>query len=70
MNFSLHSTTGQSLAKLPPGGQDLPRLQKPVRRRLSAGKVVGTGVFAAAWRGRVFPGDRLRDEQAAQGDSS
>ena len=44
MNFSLHSTTGQSLAKLPPGGQDLPRLQRPVRRRLSAGKVMGTGV--------------------------
>ena len=28
MNFSLHSTTGQSLAKLPPAGQDLPRLQE------------------------------------------
>ena len=45
MNFSLHSTTGQSLAKLPPAGQDLPRLQKPVRRRLSAGKIVGSGVL-------------------------
>ncbi len=54
MNFSLHSTTGQSLAKLPAGGQDLPRLQKPVRRRLSAGKVVGTGVFAAACVGVYF----------------
>ena len=57
MNFSLHSTTGQSLAKLPPGGQDLPRLQKPVRRRLSAGKVVGTGCSLPLVRGRVLPRD-------------
>ena len=53
MNFSLHSTTGQSLAKLPPGAQDLPRLQKPVRRRLSAGKIVG---HRAGRRARAWPG--------------
>lgn len=54
MNFSLHSTTGQSLAKLPPAGQDLPRLKKPVRRRLSAGKVVGSGVVICLGTAGIF----------------
>ena len=44
MNFSLHSTTGQSSATLPQGAQDLPRLQRPVRRRLSPGKVMAGGL--------------------------
>ena len=37
---------GPIIGQAPAGGQDLPRLKKPVRRRLSAGKVVGTGVVA------------------------
>ncbi len=49
MNFSLHSTTGQSLALLPPGGQDLPPPQEAEWRRLSTGKVVGTGVIRDCW---------------------
>ena len=44
MNFSLHSTTGPSSATLPPGAQDLPRLQRPARRRLSPGKVMAGGL--------------------------
>ena len=48
MNFSLHSTTGPSSATLPPGAQDLPRLQRPARRRLSPGKVMGRGLVVAA----------------------
>ena len=37
---------GPIIGQAPAGGQDLPRLQKPVRRRLRAGKVVGTGLAA------------------------
>jgi HlyD family secretion protein len=44
VNFSLHSTTGQSSATLPQGAQDLPRLQRPARRRLSPGKVMAGGL--------------------------
>ena len=70
MNFSLHSTTGQSLATLPPGGQDLPRLQRPVRRRLSPGKVMAGGVVALLGVGRVRRLQRPRHEQADQGPCS
>src|ERR1700734_954368 len=44
VNFSLHSTTGPSSATLPQGAQDLPRLQRPARRRLSPGKVIAVGL--------------------------
>ena len=57
MNFSLHSTTGQSSATPLPGAQDLPRLQKPARRRRKAGKIVGhrTGYLRSAIAGVLSP---------------
>jgi len=44
VNFTLHSTTGPSSATLLPGAEDLPRLQRPARRRLSPGKVIAIGL--------------------------
>ena len=68
VNFSLHSTTGPSSATLPPGAQDLPRLQRPARRRLSPGKVIARRRWPSLLgdrRGRRL--QRPRDEQADQG---
>ena len=67
MNFSLHSTTGPSSATLPPGAQDLPRLQRPVRRRLSPGKVMAGGLAALLGVGGVVVYSVPGDEQADQG---
>jgi multidrug efflux pump subunit AcrA (membrane-fusion protein) len=38
---------GQSSAKLPPAARDLPRLQRPARRRPGLGKFLGGGIVAA-----------------------
>ena len=67
MNFSLHSTTGPSLATLPPGAQDLPRLQRPARRRLSPGKVMAGGLVALLGVGGVVVYSVPGHEQADQG---
>ncbi len=70
MNFSLHNTTAPSSATLPPGAQDLPRLQRPARRRLSPGKVIGCRPGRAARRRRGRRLQRSRHEQADQGPAS
>ena len=67
MNFTLHSTTGPSSATLPPGPQDLPRLQRPARRRLSPGKVMASGLAVAGRDRRGRRLQRSRHEQADQG---
>jgi HlyD family secretion protein len=53
VNFTLHSTTAPSSAVLPPGAQDLPRLQKPARRRLSPAKIFGGALAVAVATGGV-----------------